>query len=129
MPTTRKKKGKPASNDKDNNTNTNGDKIEDTNQPVADTNTTDKEEGDSITNNKVPDNSEKKDQDNSPILPKDPTKKRKQLRFDDSEEDDFGNDGRRTLTTRPELTLKRVYHGGTDLNGFEREFCHTQQAH
>ena len=129
MPTTRKKKGKPANNDKNNNTNTNGDESEDTNQPAVDTSTIDKDEGDSINNNtKVPDNSEKNDHDNSPILPKDPTKKRKQLRFEDSEDDDFGGDGRRTLTTRPELTLKRVYHGGTDLNGFEREFWRIAEA-
>ena len=84
MPTTRKKKGKPANNDKNNNTNTNGDESEDTNQPAVDTSTIDKDEGDSINNNtKVPDNSEKNDHDNSPILPKDPTKKRKQLRFED----------------------------------------------
>ena len=48
MSTTRKKKGKPANNDKNNNTNTNGDESEDTNQPAVDTSTINKDEGDSI---------------------------------------------------------------------------------
>ena len=76
MPTTRGKKGKPAAADKDSDTNPSGEKTDDTIQPILDNNKTITEEEDGGTNNtKVPENMEvNKDQDDSLILPKDPSK-------------------------------------------------------
>jgi len=119
MPSTRSKKKKTdatnTNTDDNTNTETGGDK--------TDKSMDDKPKDDS--NNKGNDGNS----DNETRKKKNKGKKR--LRFDGSEDDDpesSDGDDRRTLTTRPELTLKRIYYGGTDLNGFEREFWRISEA-
>ena len=131
MPSTRSKKKKTNSantnTDTDTNINTDietggdtsaeheGDKVDKANDDKAADNTKEKVSGDNS------------DSDNR----KDQGKRKKRLRFasfGEEEPESSDGDDRRTLTTRPELTLKRIYYGGTDLNGFEREFWRISEA-